>query len=150
MTSRLTGCVASRVTTAPPHHWHQTPFYITTSAQFSKFSKGITHLFLIIAHNACIKGTFISCLFNNLHLEINVFDKLYHTEYMLSFAVADPDFPWGGADLVGGRQLPRRLVSKNLYVKMKESGHVGGGHMPAAPPWIRHCFATYNRLLLCV
>ena len=36
----------------------------------------------------------------------------------------------GGANSRGG------YVSKNLYVKTKESGPVGGA--PTAPPWIRH------------
>ena len=40
----------------------------------------------------------------------------------------------GGADLVGGGTNSRgSYVLKNLYVKTKESGPLGG-HAPAAPP----------------
>ena len=42
-------------------------------------------------------------------------------------AVADPGFPVGGANSRGG------YVSKNLYVKTKESGPLGGGAL-ATPP----------------
>ena len=63
--------------------------------------------------------------------------------FFVMFAAADPGFP------VGGRQ-PRRggansrggYVSKNLYVKMKESGPVGGVRAGGAP-WIRHWFALF-------
>ena len=43
------------------------------------------------------------------------------------------DFPWGGANLVGGANSQGSYVSKNLYVKTKESGPLGG-RAPAAPP----------------
>ena len=51
-------------------------------------------------------------------------------------AVADPGFPvGGGVDLVGGRGLRGGYVSKNLYVKTKESaGPLEGcvaGHAPS-------------------
>ena len=36
----------------------------------------------------------------------------------------------------GGGQLPRQLVSRNLYVKTKESGPLGGG--AGGAPCIRH------------
>ena len=42
--------------------------------------------------------------------------------------VADPGFPMGGVDLVGGAVDPRGgYVLKILHVKTKESGPVGGG-----------------------
>ena len=51
-------------------------------------------------------------------------------------AVADPGFPvGGGVDLVRGAVDPRGgYVSKILHVKTKESGPVGGGRAPGAPP----------------
>ena len=50
--------------------------------------------------------------------------------------MADPGFPvGGGVDLVRGAVDPRGgYVSKILHVKTKESGPVGGGHAPGAPP----------------
>ena len=50
-------------------------------------------------------------------------------------AVADPGFPVGGvADLVGGGANSRGgYFLKNLYVKTKEFGPLGG-RMLAAPP----------------
>ena len=50
--------------------------------------------------------------------------------------MADPGFPMGGANLVGGRQLLMHLRSKNLYVKTKELELWGGGR---DAPWIRNC-----------
>ena len=51
-------------------------------------------------------------------------------------AVADPGFPvGGGVDLVKGAVDSRGgYVSEILYVKMKESGPVGGGARRARPP----------------
>ena len=44
-----------------------------------------------------------------------------------SKAVADPGFPIGGVDIVeGGTNSRGCYVSKNLYVKTKESGPLGG------------------------
>ena len=56
-----------------------------------------------------------------------------------TFTVADPGFPvgggGGGADLVGGGANSQgSYVSKNLYVKMKESGPVGGGARSGGVP----------------
>ena len=49
--------------------------------------------------------------------------------------VADPGFPVGGANLIGGGANSRGgYVLKNLYVKMKESGPLGGVHTGGAPP----------------
>ena len=52
--------------------------------------------------------------------------------------MADPGFPvggGGGVDLVVGAVEPRGgYVSKNLHVKMKESGPVGGVCTGCAPP----------------
>ena len=42
--------------------------------------------------------------------------------------MADPGFPEGGADLVGGANSRGSYLSKNLYVETKESGH------PLDPP----------------
>ena len=45
------------------------------------------------------------------------------------FSVADPGFPvGGGVDPQGG------YVTKILYVKMKESGPIGGVCAPGTPP----------------
>ena len=50
-------------------------------------------------------------------------------------AVADPGFPMGApTSWGGGANSPGSYVSKNLYVKMKESGPVGGVHTSGAPP----------------
>ena len=46
------------------------------------------------------------------------------------------DFPWEGADLMGGANSRGGYVSKNLYVKTKESGPLGGAHQWRLP-WIR-------------
>ena len=50
--------------------------------------------------------------------------------------MADPGFPvGGGVDLVRGAMDPRGgYVPKILHVKTKESGPVGGGRAPGAPP----------------
>ena len=50
--------------------------------------------------------------------------------------MADPGFPvGGGVDLVRGAVDPRGgYVLKILHVKTKESGPVGGGRAPGAPP----------------
>ena len=50
------------------------------------------------------------------------------------YAVADPGFPVGGVDLVGGRRLLRRLRFKNFYVETKESGPLRGGGGSRARP----------------
>ena len=49
--------------------------------------------------------------------------------------MADPGFPVGGADLVGGANSQGGCF-KNLYVKMKESGSLGAraGGAPLDPP----------------
>ena len=50
-------------------------------------------------------------------------------------AVADPGFPVGGVDLVGGGVNSRgSYVSKILYVKTKESRPLGEGVRRARPP----------------
>ena len=50
------------------------------------------------------------------------------------YSVVDPGIPVGGVDLVGGAMDPQgSYVSKNLHVKMKESGPIGGC-MPGMPP----------------
>ena len=43
----------------------------------------------------------------------------------------------GGANLVGGANSRGGYVSKNLYIKMKESGPLGG--VRRRRPWIRQC-----------
>ena len=49
--------------------------------------------------------------------------------------VADPGFPVGGVDLVGGGVDSRGgYVSKILYVKMKELGPLGGARAGRPPP----------------
>ena len=56
------------------------------------------------------------------------------TSFIHSIPVADPGFPVGGRrPHRGGTNSRGGYVLKNLYVKMKESGPVGG-HAPAAPP----------------
>ena len=72
----------------------------------------------------------------------HLFLKLFIIEmpYMIhiSFTVADPGFPVGvgGANLVGGGGANSRggLVSKNLYIKTKESGPLGGARRRRPPP----------------
>ena len=49
------------------------------------------------------------------------------------FAVADPGFPVGGCQPHGGANSWGGYISKNLYVKTKELGPLGG-RAPAAPP----------------
>ena len=52
--------------------------------------------------------------------------------------MADPGFPVGGVDLVGGGADSRgSYISKILYVKTKELGPLGGaraGRAPLDPP----------------
>ena len=49
-------------------------------------------------------------------------------------AVADPGFPVGGVNLVGGGvDFQGSYVWKILYVKTKESGSLGGGGAGAFP-----------------
>ena len=45
---------------------------------------------------------------------------------MCDRSVADPRFPVGGVDLIGGVDSRGNYVSKILYVKTKESGALGG------------------------
>ena len=53
------------------------------------------------------------------------------------------DFPWGGggADLVGGCQLPRQLCFEKFVCQNKRIWTLGG-HAPVAPPWICQCTIT--------
>ena len=54
--------------------------------------------------------------------------------YSVDKAVADPEFPVGGIDLVGGSiDSWGGYVLKMLYVEMKESGPLGGGVHRACP-----------------
>ena len=46
--------------------------------------------------------------------------------------VADPGFPTGGIDFIGGIDSRGGYVSKILYVEMKKSGPLGG-HAPGSP-----------------
>ena len=55
------------------------------------------------------------------------------------FAVADPGFPVGDADLIGGANSQSSYVSKNLYVKIKESGPLGGHIPPGSANGLYHC-----------
>ena len=66
--------------------------------------------------------------------------------------MADPGFPvGGGVDLVRGAVDPRGgYVSKILHVKMKESGPVGGGGAPGAPPPLDPPMIFNETLLCCV
>ena len=49
--------------------------------------------------------------------------------------MADPGFPVGGRGPHRGAMDPQGgYVSKILHVKTKESGPVGGGRAPGAPP----------------
>ena len=51
--------------------------------------------------------------------------------YTVSNAVANPGFPSGDLDLMGGGVDSRGgYVSKILYVKTKESGPLGGACVP--------------------
>ena len=54
---------------------------------------------------------------------------------MNNYSVADPGFPVGGRrPYRGGANSRGGYVSKNLYVKTKESGPVGGVRAGGAPP----------------
>ena len=55
----------------------------------------------------------------------------FHIEYLLNITAADPGFPIGGANLVGGRQLPRRLrfekfVCQNERIWTLRGARAGG------------------------
>ena len=70
----------------------------------------------------------------------------YNTCTYLPSAVADPGFPvrGGGVDLVGGAVDPQGgYISKILHVKTKESGPVGGGRAPGAPPRSANGLSTW-------
>ena len=47
--------------------------------------------------------------------------------------MADPGFPVGGADLVGGRQLPRRLHFEKFVCQNERMWTLGGGASGAPP-----------------
>ena len=66
------------------------------------------------------------------HLGIHLQNCL--TVFSYTEAVADPEFPIGGVDLMGGVDSRGGYVSKILYVKIKESGPLGGGGVPRAHP----------------
>ena len=46
---------------------------------------------------------------------------------LCGLAVADPGFPVGGAELVGGRQLPRRLCFKKFVCQNERIWTLRGG-----------------------
>ena len=65
----------------------------------------------------------------------------YHFLFQLeidSDTVADPGFPIGGADLVGGRQLPRRLCFEKFVCQNERIWTLRGARAGGAP-WIRQC-----------
>ena len=49
-------------------------------------------------------------------------------------AVADPGFPVGGVDLVGGRGLPRRLRFEKFVCQNERIWTLGRGRVLATPP----------------
>ena len=48
--------------------------------------------------------------------------------------MVDPGFPVGGMDLVGGRELPRRLRFKNFICQNERTWTLGEGRAPGTPP----------------
>ena len=60
----------------------------------------------------------------------------YHHHH---FPVADPGFPVGGVDLVGGRGLPRWLHFIKFVCQNERIGSFRGARAGCAP-WIRQCF----------
>ena len=52
------------------------------------------------------------------------------------------DFPLGG-----GANSQGSYVSKNLYVKIKESGPLWGGARAGGAPWIRQCILSLNYVM---
>ena len=61
------------------------------------------------------------------------------TNYVCTEAVADLGFPVGGRrPRRGGANSRGSYVLKNLYVKTKESGPIGGART-GGTPWNRHC-----------
>ena len=64
--------------------------------------------------------------------------------YVITIAVANPGFPLGGVDLVGGGIDSRgSYISKIVYVEMKESGPLGVERAPGTP-----LDPTMNRVLV--
>ena len=49
-------------------------------------------------------------------------------------AVADPGFPVGGVDLVGGRELPRQLCLENFVCQNERISTLRGGRAPGTLP----------------
>ena len=88
--------------------------------------------------NPCVTSTVYNDLkfavkFTNL-IQNSLVEQCYlFINFFCVCAAADRGFPVGG----GGANSRGGSVSKNLYVKTKESGPLGGC-APAAPPWIRH------------
>ena len=76
-----------------------------------------------------LKRNAVSVIIGSVHV-------LFLVESILS--VADLGFPvGGGADPLGGADLQCIHFSAKMYVKTKEMDPVGGGRVPAVPPWIR-------------
>ena len=50
---------------------------------------------------------------------------------MLRYQWRIQDFPWGGGNLIGGCQLPRRLCFKNFVCQNERIWTLGGGSMRA-------------------
>ena len=65
-----------------------------------------------------------------------------------NITVADPGFPVGDAGLVGGANSRGGYVSKNLYVKTKESGPLGA--RAGGAPWIRQCLLFRKKKIHCL
>ena len=63
----------------------------------------------------------------------------------MAFAVADPGFPVGGMDLVGGRGLPRHLRFEKFACQNEGIETLGGvrrARPPSDPPM--HCKGVKN------
>ena len=66
--------------------------------------------------------------------------------------VADPGFPVGGADLIGGHQLLRRLHFEKFVCQNKRIWTLGGARAGGAAPWTRQCLSKGTEiefLLVC-
>ena len=87
--------------------------------------KMLTWEFMILRYNNIHNLLFIAGLrlINSLETDDSVF--------RLPVPVADPGFPFGGAD------LQHVCFSVKMYVKMKELDPVVGGGGAGSAPWIR-------------
>ena len=82
-----------------------------------------------------------------ISLIILYFKEAIGMQYHIT-AVADPGFPVGGADLVGGRQLLRRLHFKKFVCQNERIWTLGGG--AGGSPGSANAQDTIVKLLGCL